>query len=111
MTTQEAVEALAERARRAATVVWLLAALALLVAGSLAGGGLVLLQWMLLGVASIKVAAAGGLLVGTGVVVPVFRVATRTLIGARRRAWIDELARAEGIDAAELAQYFTTDSW
>ncbi len=111
MTTLEAVEALSGRARRLASHLNLLAGAAVVVVAVAGTGVGVVAQWAFFARASVWAAAAFGMLVSLGVVVPTSRFLIKRTIALRRTAWIEETARAEGLSAEELARYFTLDSW
>ena len=104
MRTLEAVEALAERARQTVRRFYALAAVAMIATGGSVTG------LCLLAHVHVKVAAWTGAVCALALA-PVVRVMARAIVKTRRLAWIEELARAEGISAEELARYFTLDSW
>ena len=111
MTTREAVETLAARARKTASGMYLVAALAVGATAVLLTGAAVVVQWAMMDVASLKLAAGCGTLGAFAVMVPTSRYVIRRVIAQRRPTWIDELARTEGLNAKELESYFTMDSW
>lgn len=106
MTNFEAVQQLAGRARRASRVAWGLGALAILLGCAVALLG----QWVFLRHIGGPVSVALCVPVVAGLA-SLTRKLTRRAIELRRRTWIDELARTEGLNADVLAESFTLDSW
>jgi hypothetical protein len=109
VTSFEAVQVLSARARRLGQLAWV--------------GGTIVLLLVFLGIVAEEVLRKGRLSKGTGtvaavgtiaaavVVLPSVRIGVRSVLRWRRRAWIEELARQEGLDAKTLAESFTIDSW
>lgn len=108
MTSFEAVQWLAARARRTARVGWLIGAGAIvLVLGAT-------LTVMILrgasGRASGRVASAAAI-VASLIIIPSVHFVVKALLRLRRPRWIEELARTEGLSAERIAEFFTLDSY
>jgi hypothetical protein len=111
MQTREAVEILSERARSVGAKLNALAGLAVFVSFAIAFTAVESVGWPHVSRfwTGLSTAVAGG--VAFGVVLPVARGLVKRAIGLRRQRWIEELAGCEGLNAEELAKYFTLDSW
>lgn len=109
MTTFEAVQTLSARAGRAARLAWLVGA-ALIV---LTFVGVLGVQLLIVG----RPSKAMGFtttwitIVAAAVILPSVRFAVKQVLRMRRLAWVEELARKEGLDSQKIADSFTLDSW
>jgi hypothetical protein len=113
VTTYEAVQQLSRRAQARARSLNLMMGLALVgFAGALFGAA-VLAATLLseLNKGLILGAAVGAAFLSIATVVPAGRWLIRQSIARSREAWISELASNEGLNAKELAESFTLDSW
>ncbi len=102
---------LASRAENAAKRAYLAAGLVIVAGCFVMTGIAILIQWQFFDVAYVKVALVAGVGSSLFIGVPIARRVVRTMIGARRSSWIDEIARTEGLNQQELQSYFTMDSW
>lgn len=108
MTSFEAIQILARRARREARLGWLLGmiSLATVFVSTVAGLTLINGPSKRTGAVAAYVTLAAAMLV-----VPVTHAGVKVWLRRRRPVWIEELARREGLDAKRLAESFTLDSW
>lgn len=109
MTSFEAVQLLARRARHAARVGWGIGVLAIVAIGVGALG-------VQLAIAE-RPSKARGLMTAyitvgaASVILSVVRFGVKLILQLRRPTWIEDLARQEGLDAKKISESFTLDSW
>ncbi len=111
MQTREAVELLSDRARSVGAKLNVLAGLAVFGSFLAVYFGVTAVCLRSMGGAWPYGSALAGLAVALGVVRPIARALVKRAIGLRRMRWIEDLAGSEGMNAEELAKYFTLDSW
>jgi hypothetical protein len=109
--TREAVEHLSQKAHRTARGWYAGGAVAMLVGGAILTIAAMVLEEILLGGSSLKLPLLIGFFSSATIVAPVTRSLLRKRLALSRTQWIEDLARAEGLSAKELDQFFTLDSW
>jgi hypothetical protein len=109
--TREAVEHLSDKAHRTARSWYAGGAVAILAGGVVLTVAFIGVQWAMFDAASLKLAMLFGISASAGIVVPSTRTLLRKRLALSRTRWIEDLARVEGLNAKELEQYFTLDSW
>jgi hypothetical protein len=109
--TREAVTHLSDRARRTARGWYAGGAIAMLLGGVVLTLVLIPLEELLLGVSSLKLPLLIGFFSSASIVAPVTRGLLRKRLTLSRPRWIEDVARVEGLNAKELEQFFTLDSW
>jgi uncharacterized membrane protein len=113
MTTYEAVQQLSRRAQARARFLNLVMGLTLVGVAGLLFVAALLIAALVMGLNKLVIigSAIGAAFVSVAAVVPAGRWFTRQSIARSREAWISELASNEGLNATELGEFFTLDSW